>query len=85
MTPLPTYTPATAEAGPIAMSVSQVPRISPQELKEELEAGEDVIIVDTRKFEFYERHHIPDSISIPLSDIEDRLGELPQDKKIVLY
>ena len=79
-----TTLPATEEGSP-PTSISQVPRINPQELKERLDAGEDVIVVDARKLEFYERHHIAGALSIPLSEIMDRQGELSKEKKIVFY
>ena len=79
-TPLP----ATEEAS-IPTTVSQVPRIKPQELKEKLDAGEDVIVVDARSREDYESLHIPGALSIPLPEVEERNGELPQGREIVLY
>jgi len=82
---MPTTTLPATEEGFIPTSISQVPRINPQELKERLDAGEDVIVVDARKLEFYERYHIAGALSIPLSEIEDRHGELPKENKIVFY
>jgi rhodanese-related sulfurtransferase len=64
---------------------SEVPRIKPQELKEKLDASEDVIVVDARSRESYDSLHIPGALSIPLPEIEERHGELPQEGEIVPY
>lgn len=66
-------------------TLSQVPRIKPQELKAWLDAGEDVIVVDVLSRESYERRHIPGALSIPLSELEERHSELSKKMKIVLY
>jgi hypothetical protein len=82
---MPTTPPPATEEEPIPSTVSQVPRITPQELKEKLDANEDVIVVDTRSRKEYDSVHIPGALSIPLSEIEERHGELPQEGEIVLY
>jgi rhodanese-related sulfurtransferase len=45
----------------------------------------DVVWVDVRNTEDYRRAHIKGALSIPLSEIESRLEEIPTDKEIVLY
>jgi rhodanese-related sulfurtransferase len=82
---MPTPPPPATEEEPIPTEVSQVPRITPQELKEKLDANEDVIVVDARSRKEYDGLHIPGALSIPLSEIEERHGELPQEGEIVLY
>lgn len=84
-TPMPTPPPPATEEEPIPTEVSQVPRITPQELKEKLDANQDVIVVDARSRKEYDSLHIPGALSIPLSEIEERHGELPQEGEIVLY
>src|SRR5258708_37187521 len=54
------------------------------ELRQRLIEG-DVILLDVRPVEEYEAAHLPDAISIPVTDLEARLPELPQDKEIVAY
>ncbi len=82
---IPATPPPVTEAGSMPTTLSQVPRIKPQQLKEKLDAGEDVIVVDARSRESYERLHIPGALSIPLPEVEERHGELSKEKKIVLY
>ncbi len=82
---MPTTPPPATEEESIPTTLSQVPRIKPQELKARLDASEDAIVVDARSRESYERRHIPGALSIPLSEIEERHGELSREMKIVLY
>ena len=58
--------------------------ISAAELLRRLAEG-DVILLDVRPVEEYEAAHLPDAISIPVTELEARLPELPQDKEIVAY
>ena len=63
----------------------EVPRISPAQLKERLDGGEDVLVVDARSEGEYAEQHIPGAISVPLTQVEARLDEFPRDKEIVFY
>ena len=85
VTPMPTTPPPVTEEDSIPTFPSQVPRITPQGLKGKLDANEDVIVVDARSRNSYESLRIPGALSIPLSEIEERHGELPQEGEIVLY
>jgi hypothetical protein len=73
-----------AEAA-IPTDAQDVPRMTPQELKSLLDAGEKVIIVDTRSRASYEASHIAGAGSIPYGEIGSRYRELPKGPKIVLY
>ena len=82
--PTPTLAPSTG-SNTIPTTVEQVPRITPQKLKERLDAGESIVIVDARPLDSYNQRHIAGSVSIPLDEIERRHDELPKDKDVVLY
>ena len=45
----------------------------------------DVVLVDVRPPEEFEAGHIEGARSIPLSELEDRLAELPADREVVAY
>lgn len=62
-----------------------VPRIAPSVLKERLDAGDSLLVVDARSSDEYAEAHIPGAISVPLSDLEARMDELPRDQEIVFY
>ncbi len=66
-------------------SSADVPRMTPQDLKGKLDAGEAVLVVDSRSLAEYNQRHIPDALSIPLEEIRARHGELSKDVVIVLY
>jgi len=58
--------------------------ISKEELLQRLQ-NEEVIVVDVRPPEEYQKAHIPGAISIPLSELKNKLSDLPQDRQIVAY
>lgn len=62
-----------------------VPRISPEQLKEKLDAGADLVVVDVRDKEAFDEGHIVGAVSIPWEELEDRHNELPRDKEIITY
>jgi hypothetical protein len=62
----------------------EVPRISVQDTKIQLENGR-AVVVDVRSRNSFDQSHIPGSISIPESEMDARLDELPRDKDVILY
>lgn len=46
---------------------------------------ESVTLLDVRPFEEYKHGHLPQALSIPISELEDRLELLSIDKEIVAY
>ena len=66
-------------------TLDEVPRITPQEVKALLDAGEDVLIVDTRSLAEYTAGHIAGAVSLPLTEITNRHQELPNDRLLALY
>ena len=66
-------------------SDTDAPRITPDEVKSLQDAGEAIVIVDTRVPRQYAIRHISGAISIPVTEVADRLDELPRDATIVFY
>ena len=66
-------------------SGDSVPRLTVEALKAMLDAGEKVVIVDTRALRQYQIRHIPGAISIPVHETAERLDELPKDATLVFY
>ncbi|MBL1080023.1 ArsR family transcriptional regulator [Nocardia sp. 2] len=58
--------------------------ITREELIRRRDSGE-ITLIDVRPHEEYEAGHIPGAISIPLSELADRLAELPAEMGIVAY
>ena len=63
----------------------EVPRMAPSVLKDRIDAGDDILVVDARSAGEYAQEHIAGAISVPLSDLEARMNELPRDQEIVFY
>ncbi|MDR0138682.1 sulfurtransferase TusA family protein [Metabacillus idriensis] len=54
---------------------------SNEELEQKLESG-NIVVLDVRETAEYAFNHIPNAISIPLGELEDRLGELNKEDEI---
>ena len=62
----------------------EVEHVGREELVERLRQG-DVVLVDVRPPEEFAAGHIDGALSIPLDELERRLGELPPDLEVVAY
>jgi membrane protein DedA with SNARE-associated domain len=62
-------------------------RITPEELKERLDRGEEIVVVDLRHALDLdaEPHHIPGALHLTPDEIENRHAEIPRDRDVVLY
>jgi rhodanese-related sulfurtransferase len=58
--------------------------LSLPELKNQMENGE-VLLLDVRPREEYEEAHIPDAVSIPIEELEEKLSSLPANIDVVAY
>ncbi|OBZ12515.1 sulfurtransferase TusA family protein [Bacillus sp. FJAT-26390] len=58
--------------------------INNEDIQERLEAGEKMSIVDVREPAEYAFGHLPGARSIPLGELEERLGELSQDQQYIV-
>lgn len=64
---------------------NEVPRITPADLKAQIDRGEDILIVDARSASEFESRHIADAKSVPLAEVASRLDEFRRDQVIVFY
>ena len=55
------------------------------ELVDAITAGKKPLIIDVRSEEEYRDTHIMGSLSIPLGEINSRLGIIPKDRPVVFY
>ncbi|MGH7844244.1 MAG: rhodanese-like domain-containing protein [Candidatus Binatia bacterium] len=53
------------------------------ELKSQLGAGADVMIIEVRSAASYQRETLPNAINIPFAELEERLKTMPKDKLLV--
>jgi 3-mercaptopyruvate sulfurtransferase SseA len=78
-------TPRAGGSNTVPLTREEVPRISPDQLRDLLASGRRVVVVDTRSYSDYQAGHIRGSISLPASEIESRYGELSKATQLVLY
>ncbi len=62
-------------------------RLEPVRREEILERARSgtVLVLDVRPPDEYRAGHIPGAVSVPVDELERRIGELPPDKEIVAY
>jgi 3-mercaptopyruvate sulfurtransferase SseA len=75
---------APTPAAPQAAPTQEARRITGIEARQALAKGK-AVLVDVRPKESYAASHAQGAISIPLSDIGSRAGELPKDKLVITY
>lgn len=76
--------PAEARA---ALTADSIPRISIQELKEKMDGGDRIVILDVRSAQDYtpSPNKIRGAIRIPVDQLKSRYTELPAAAEIVTY
>ena len=82
--PIPQPQAAAPAAAPAAATQETARRISATETLQALAKGE-AVLVDVRPKDSYDASHAQGAISIPLSDIGSRAGELPKNKLVITY
>ena len=77
-----TMLPLAGCAGGEAPDTSDIPRISVDEVKAKLDAGDNIVLVDTRSAEEYQEASISGAISIPLTELLDENDDPLSDEEI---
>ncbi len=62
-----------------------VTTVSIEELKQRLEGGHSLAILDVRPRTDFDASHIAKALSLPLQEIPNRYGELPQGTEVIVY
>jgi len=65
--------------------ISEIIQISAEEVYVIIIEEKDFLILDVRTIEEYNSGHIETAIHIPVTEIGDRLNELPKDRPIIVY
>ncbi|MEJ2008526.1 MAG: VTT domain-containing protein [Acidobacteriota bacterium] len=65
----------------------RINRITPEELKQKIEAGEDVTVMDLRHSMDFEADPstIPGALYVPSEEFDQRYQEIPPDRELILY
>ena len=63
------------------------PRITVEELRKRMEAGEDFTVIDVRNPKVWAESDtvIPEAIRVSLDELEQNLPRIPKDKPVVAY
>ena len=69
---------------PVAEAPGEVQRVSLEESLAAFDSGEAVFL-DVRSESSYAAGHIPDALSIPLAELEARIGEIDPNQWIITY
>lgn len=78
------HQPAAGQARIAYLGPDDTDQLSREELLERVRTG-TATVIDVRPIEEYNSGHIPQAVSIPLDQLENRLSELPADTEIVAY
>jgi rhodanese-related sulfurtransferase len=68
-------------------SMADAPRITVDELKRRMDAGEDFTVIDVRNPKAWAETDtvIPEAIRIPLDKLEENLPRIPKSRPVVAY
>lgn len=59
--------------------------ISPEEAFSYIEKSPDLFILDVRTPEEFNQKHLPDAVNIPVDELSGRVGELPENRPLLIY
>jgi rhodanese-related sulfurtransferase len=67
--------------------MTDAPRITVDELKRRMEAGEKFVLIDVRNPQAWAESDtmLPEAIRVPMDKLEEVLPRIPKDKPIVAY
>lgn len=63
--------------------MNEIPQITPQELRERLASGEELVLIDVREDDEVAFGMIPGAQHIPMGQIPQQAEELPADTEII--
>src|SRR5438094_8226756 len=79
---------ASTSASPLRrISMADAPRITVEELKRQMDAGEDFTVIDIRNPNAWAETDtaIPEAIRVPLDKLEENLPRIPKTRPVVAY
>ncbi len=76
----------TLATGAIWALQTNTDRIAISELKEKLDSGEKLLLIDVREdWDLEENGAIPGAIHIPMAELDMRMKDIPKDVQLVFY
>ncbi len=76
------FCPAITEAG---HETKDVTTITAERVKFLVDAGEKLLLVDLRPAKEFQQKRVPGSCSIPMTELDKRLGEIPKAGMVIVY
>ena len=67
------------------MNQNQMPEITATELKQRLDRGDDIQIIDVREPDEYQKARLPNSTHIPLAQVLGRMSEIDDTRETVVH
>ena len=80
----PAETPSDTKLPPSSF-LPEVPRVSVEEVKKKLDAGANIVIVDSRSEVSYAQAHIAGAVSLPLAEMAEPYADLDGYDEIITY
>ena len=65
--------------------VESTEKVSAVMLAEELASGEPPVVIDIRTPGEWDAGHLSGSVNVPLSQLQERIGEVPRDRRIAVH
>ena len=63
----------------------EVARITPEELRDRMDSGEDLYVVDLRTAPDSDSPSVPGAVRFSLEDVASNMQQIPRDREIILY
>ena len=77
--------PQAAPEDPPEEDTPEVPRVSAEEVKQKLDSGANVVVLDSRSADAYHLAHIPGAVSFPLTEMAGPFDGLQGYDEIITY
>jgi phage shock protein E len=74
----------TTVASSSTVDLSELPQEVDVQTVFEIQQNEDVYVLDVREQNEYDEKHIPNVTLLPMSEIQNRLDEIPKDKDVIV-
>jgi len=62
-----------------------VDNISPERVKQLMDAGEKLVFIDLRPTKEFQQSRLPSARSLPIAEVANRFSEIPKSGRVVLY
>ncbi len=72
-------------AGPEYGKKIETTKLKPVDLKSMIDSKQDYMLVDVRETTEFQEGHVPTAVNIPVETFASKQGDLPKEKKIIVY